>query len=187
MKRAMYSLLSVVVLVGLTGCVNHQGRHPVAGVGGGCCSGPGGLPDLRKSWSRLRATRVKPRAAILATPTAPTPARNITAIYWEDCAARKKRRLNKKPLRPLPPVRRPAPLLILITRLADRATSLRRILAASGRDVKIAVHLTHFRRFQLQCGGHLGNSHAGDGRACIRSAEELRRDKDLNLVNRAAH
>ena len=53
MKRAMFSVLTVVVLVGLTGCVNHQGRHPVAGVGGGCALRPRRVARLAKKLEPL--------------------------------------------------------------------------------------------------------------------------------------
>ena len=40
MKRAMFSVLAVVVLAGLTGCVTQHGRRPWACMGGSCAQAP---------------------------------------------------------------------------------------------------------------------------------------------------
>ncbi len=40
MKRAIYSVLTVVILVGLTGCVTQHGRRPIACMGGSCAQAP---------------------------------------------------------------------------------------------------------------------------------------------------
>ena len=40
MKRALFSLLTVVVLAGLTGCVTQHGRRPWACMGGSCAQAP---------------------------------------------------------------------------------------------------------------------------------------------------
>ena len=40
MKREIFSLLAVVVLVGLTGCVTQHGRRPWACMGGSCAQAP---------------------------------------------------------------------------------------------------------------------------------------------------
>ncbi|MBN1396045.1 MAG: hypothetical protein JW959_13565 [Pirellulales bacterium] len=40
MKRAMYSVLTVFVLVGLAGCVTQHGRRPTACMGGSCAQAP---------------------------------------------------------------------------------------------------------------------------------------------------
>jgi hypothetical protein len=40
MKRTLFSLLAVVVLAGLTGCVTQHGRRPLACMGGSCAQAP---------------------------------------------------------------------------------------------------------------------------------------------------
>ena len=40
MKRAMFSVLAVVVLAGLTGCITQRGPRPTACMGGSCAQAP---------------------------------------------------------------------------------------------------------------------------------------------------
>lgn len=40
MKRAMCSLLAVVILAGLTGCIKQHGRRPWSCMGGSCAQAP---------------------------------------------------------------------------------------------------------------------------------------------------
>jgi hypothetical protein len=40
MKRAMYSIMTVIVLIGLTGCISQHGRRPTACMGGSCAQAP---------------------------------------------------------------------------------------------------------------------------------------------------
>jgi hypothetical protein len=40
MKRAMFSVLVVAVLVGLTGCITQRGPRPTACMGGSCAQAP---------------------------------------------------------------------------------------------------------------------------------------------------
>jgi len=40
MKRAMFSVLTVVILAGLTGCITQHGRRPLACMGGSCAQAP---------------------------------------------------------------------------------------------------------------------------------------------------
>ncbi len=40
MKRALFSLLTAVILIGLAGCVTQHGRRPWACLGGSCAQAP---------------------------------------------------------------------------------------------------------------------------------------------------
>ena len=40
MKRTLFSLLTVVVLAGLTGCITQYGRRPWSRMGGSCAQAP---------------------------------------------------------------------------------------------------------------------------------------------------
>jgi hypothetical protein len=40
MKRAMFSLLAVVIVAGMTGCVTQHGKRPWACMGGSCAQAP---------------------------------------------------------------------------------------------------------------------------------------------------
>jgi hypothetical protein len=40
MKRAIFSVLAIVVLAGLTGCISQRGQRPTACMGGSCAQAP---------------------------------------------------------------------------------------------------------------------------------------------------
>ncbi len=65
-----------------------------------------------------------------------------------------------------------------------RAISWRRIRRASGRDVSIVAELPHLGRLETQGRRDFGDPLAGHRRAGRRAAQELRRNEDVNLVDR---
>ena len=61
MKRAMFSVLTLIVIVGLTGCATQHGRHPLIAASSGCThaaqgsegTSDNGCPSEQKGCCRL--------------------------------------------------------------------------------------------------------------------------------------
>ena len=154
MKRAIFSVLTVIALAGLTGCVAHHRPRPASCVGGCCATG---------SECCLRRRRAARRAEPLATTLRLADRNTCANCSPNDSANRAANRANGTSS-PSPRLDlRPAPSRILITRFAARGIFSRRIHRASARDVDVAVELPHLRRFEAQ------------GRRQLRQCRGLRR------------
>ncbi|MEN6406316.1 MAG: hypothetical protein ABFC77_07585 [Thermoguttaceae bacterium] len=58
MKRAIFSLLTVVILIGVTGCIHQRGRRPWACMNGSCAQAPEDGQACDESCAKCRGCRL---------------------------------------------------------------------------------------------------------------------------------
>ena len=194
MKRAIFSVLAVVVLAGLTGCITQCGPRPTACMGGSCAQAPENCyscSDDPAATARTRASSpdrwpvsgvgrallwsslpVAARPEEEAAPAEAGPATGqITYPYYtnrgpRDFLAR---------IRPASARNRRSG--ILASARYHGLTPVRHAEHA-GTEAKIAVERLHFRLLQGQRLGDRRNSLAGQRRAGRRAADEFRGDEN---------
>ncbi|MCE5302184.1 MAG: hypothetical protein LLF97_03625 [Planctomycetaceae bacterium] len=59
MKRAIFSLLTVVILIGVTGCIHQHGRRPWACMNGSCAQAPEDAQSCDESCEKCRGCRLR--------------------------------------------------------------------------------------------------------------------------------
>ncbi len=201
MKRIQTSWFVVLIFAGLTGCAMHRVPN-----GNGCLDGSCAATAENCAWAAHRAKRAATAAVATAAihrtvsftrghrPVRRVPVRAVVPagapVPEEAALGTAGRRGHVSVLHGSRSPRfsgqesaqhRAADLIS--GRLIRIAVEYALRAEYSGVDVRIAAHLPHFRRLQLQGLGHRGNSAAGNGRVGRGAAKKFRRHENVNFVD----